>query len=124
MPESNEQVAGAVPWWCSRPPGSPAPGSSPPGSAPGLSGLLAGMQGVMAWARDQLAPHAEHADPADYPQCLACRGQLVLSGLLGGEQDPGAGSGPFGVPVPEPVRVQWIELDPPAVRVDPDPGLG
>jgi len=84
------------------------------------------MQGVMAWARDQLAPHAEHADPADYPQCLACRGQLVLSGLLSGEQDPGAGSGPLGatVPLPEPVHVQWIELDPPAVRVDPDPGLG
>ena len=33
----------------------------------------------MGWAADRmLAPHAEHEDPRDHPQCLLCRAQRIL----------------------------------------------
>jgi hypothetical protein len=104
-PTSGESEPGAIPWWSStQADSSPSP----------LLGLTSGVQAVMDWAREQvLAPHAEHGDPADHPQCLACRGQVVLDGLLGAA-DSRRDSDQAGQPQRQGAGgVQWIELDPP-----------
>jgi len=45
-----------------------------------------------------------------HPECLVCRGQVALAGLLGVSADPGQGRAAEPTPVVDPVR--WIELDP------------
>lgn len=42
--------------------------------------LLSGAQKVVDWATDRvLAPHSEHGDPHDHPDCMVCR-TLVMAG--------------------------------------------
>ena len=102
-PRSGESEPVTPPWWS----------SSRAESSP-LLGLTSGVQAVIDWAREQvLAPHAEHGDPADHPQCLACRGQVVLDGLLG-DADSRRDSDQASQPESQGAGgVQWIELDPP-----------
>ena len=38
-----------------------------------------GAQRVVEWATERvMAPHAEHQDPADHPECVVCRTMVVL----------------------------------------------
>lgn len=53
-----------------------------PSAAPSLDwmALLAGAQKVVDWATDRvLAPHSEHDDPHEHPECMVCR-TLVVAG--------------------------------------------
>ena len=71
--------------------------------------MLSGAQRMVTWATEAIiAPHAEHSDPTEHPQCLMCRGSLILgdsglsglwslAGLLSGhEADERDGGGPVG----------------------------
>jgi len=43
------------------------------------AGLVSGAQRVVDWATERvLAPHAEHEDPRDHPDCVICRTMSVL----------------------------------------------
>ena len=86
-------------------PSSPeADGGSGPTDSPvaGLdwTALVAGAQRMVDWATDRvMAPHAEHGDPAEHPQCLVCRTLVVVgeAGYLGDPvdaADPRPGSDP------------------------------
>ena len=51
--------------------------------------LVAGAQRMVDWATERvMAPHAEHGDPAEHPQCVVCR-TIVLVGDAGGMGVPG-----------------------------------
>ena len=46
------------------------------GAVPGVDWtmLVAGAQRLVDWATERvMAPHVEHGDPADHPQCVVCR---------------------------------------------------
>ena len=46
--------------------------------------LFSGAQRMVAWATEQVvAPHAEHDDPREHPQCLLCRGSLLVGDGMG-----------------------------------------
>ena len=91
------------PWWYSgddeEPLSAPevdAAGESEPAATGGGAGgldwtaLVVGAQRVVEWATERvMAPHAEHADPADHPDCVVCRTMVVL-----GEPGPGPAAPP------------------------------
>jgi len=77
-----------IPWWYSgdgdeQP---PTPDDTPPkqGDGFGLPGvdwtaLASGAQRLVDWATERvMAPHAEHTDPSEHPQCVVCRTMLLL----------------------------------------------
>jgi len=90
------------PWWYSggaeaepAPDSAPEAGTDPdpdaddgaPDSGMDWSMLVAGAQRMVDWATERvMAPHAEHDDPAQYPQCVVCR-TLLLVGDSGGLPD-------------------------------------
>jgi hypothetical protein len=57
---------------------------------------------LVDWATDKvMAPHADHVDPSQHPQCLVCRATRVM----------GAG-GPTGSPaVREHRTITWIDIE-------------
>jgi hypothetical protein len=64
------------PWWYSGD-DEPAGERSAPQWDP--TGLVAAANQLVDWATERfVTPHAEHADPADYPNCVLCRGSTVL----------------------------------------------
>ena len=43
--------------------------------------MLSGAMRMMDWDTSAvMAPHAEHEDPAEHPQCVVCRGILLMGG--------------------------------------------
>jgi hypothetical protein len=79
-------MSGRSPWWYSgeEEEGPPTePGSreeaepdddTSPASALDWGALLTGAARMVDWATSAvMAPHAEHVDPADHPQCVVCR---------------------------------------------------
>jgi hypothetical protein len=53
--------------------------------------LVAGAQRMVGWATERvMAPHAEHADPREHPDCVLCRTMTVLGdvGLRSPAPDP------------------------------------
>ncbi len=92
------------PWWYSGEDGEIAEPSAEPVDEPGADAdaegdgpetgqdsgagmdwtlLVAGAQRMVDWATEKvMAPHAEHEDPAEHPQCVVCR-TLVLVGDSG-----------------------------------------
>jgi len=59
---------------------STAPGSSDSGMT--LGSLIAGAQQLFDWASELvLAPHADHADPREHPDCLVCKGTALVQGV-------------------------------------------
>lgn len=47
-----------------------------------LGSLLAGAQQLFDWASELvLAPHADHADPREHPECLVCKGTALVQGV-------------------------------------------
>ncbi|MBK9740666.1 MAG: hypothetical protein IPO93_14460 [Actinobacteria bacterium] len=109
--------------------GEPEPvvtGSRPGGDDASSNGiewtaLLAGAQRMVDWATEKvLAPHAEHTDPADHPQCVVCRTMVLIGegrSLVtddepvtdpqgAGAEDVEAESGP----VPATGEIMWIPI--------------
>ena len=83
----------------------PAPESESHGSSlPGLgdlTGLLSGAARMVDWATTAvMAPHAEHTDPADHPQCIVCRTVTLVGDPIGlmspgtADREPASGAGP------------------------------
>ena len=93
--------------------------------------LVAGAARMVDWATERvMAPHAEHVDPADHPDCMVCRTVTLVGDPIGlmttGQrpaQDPGpatADEDPFapGLDAPRPdeiVRpgaepIRWIPI--------------
>jgi len=98
-----------------------------------VGALLTGAQQLMEWASELvLAPHADHADPAEHPECLMCKGQSLiaspavqgaiiaaatgasnLSAPFAGSSMPQQGARPApqpSRPVREPRTITWIPV--------------
>jgi hypothetical protein len=91
--------------------------SADTGSAPGVDWtlLVAGAQRMVDWATERvMAPHAEHGDPAEHPQCVVCR-TLVMVGDAEGMRPP-APAESADAAVDEPGAIVWIPI-----REDDDP---
>ena len=92
-------------------PGDGAPGETPPEAAGTSSGLdwlslLSSAQRMVDWAAEKvMTPHADHDDPAQYPDCVVCRTLVLI-----GPSSPGTGP----VPDPEPPHqvdpIEWIPI--------------
>jgi hypothetical protein len=77
-----------TPWWYSgedepepRPdePLVDAPEAEDSGTSMDWGALLSGAARMVDWATSSvMAPHAEHRDPADHPQCVVCRTILLV----------------------------------------------
>lgn len=88
-------MSGRTPWWYSGDEPEPQPGGQPePGPEPGpepsggdeqpaaidWSALITGAARMVDWATSTvMAPHAEHVDPEQHPDCVVCR-TLTLVG--------------------------------------------
>ena len=76
--------------------------------------VLSGAARMVDWATSTvMAPHAEHVDPADHPQCVVCRTITLVgdpAGLLStstpGDAAPAEGEDE---PAPPP-RITWIPI--------------
>lgn len=114
------------PWWYSgeEPPpdeqaGEPAPGEGPEhearddaaaGDAVDWAQLLAGAFRMVDWATSTvMAPHAEHADPREHPQCVVCRGIL----MVGATRGPEPSAGDDGQVVAPSAAITWIPIGDP-----------
>lgn len=96
---------GQAPWWYSGDdePGTTEPAAEPTGepgqSQPGLDWtvLAAGAQRLVDWATERVvAPHAEHDDPREHPQCVVCRAMVVIGdrgAAFGGTSAPDTAGG-------------------------------
>ena len=79
----------STPWWFSgdssagEPPAGDAAGSpGPADSGMSLGSLITGAQQLFDWASELvLAPHADHADPREHPDCLVCKGTALVQGV-------------------------------------------
>ena len=84
-------MSGRTPWWYSgdepepRPDEQPEPSPEPSGTdeqpaSLDWGALVAGAARMVDWATSTvMAPHAEHGDPEQHPDCVVCR-TLVLVG--------------------------------------------
>ena len=97
-----------TPWWFS---GDSAAGESASADAPKSSGstdsgmslgsLIAGAQQLFDWASELvLAPHADHSDPREHPDCLICKGTSLVQGV---------GSEPAAPRAPR--SISWIQAE-------------
>jgi len=97
-----------------------AAADSPASGAPSLGDFVSMASTLVEWATDRfMAPHAEHATPAEHPQCLICRASRML-----GAATESASSGAPGSPVAterSAGAITWIPIfDDPS---DPTPPL-
>ncbi len=57
--------------------------------------LVAGAARMVDWATERvMAPHAEHVDPAEHPECMVCRTVALIGdpvGLMSGGSGPRRG---------------------------------
>jgi hypothetical protein len=54
------------------------------GSSMDWTALVAGAARMVDWATSTvMAPHAEHVDPAEHPQCVVCRTILLVGDPVG-----------------------------------------
>lgn len=68
---------------------------------------------MVDWATERvLAPHAEHTDPADHPECMVCRTVTLIGdpvGLLSPAETTGAATtGSAAATGAQPIR--WIPI--------------
>ncbi|MGI9135738.1 MAG: hypothetical protein ACR2JS_01605 [Candidatus Nanopelagicales bacterium] len=98
----------STPWWFSGDSSAGDAGEGTSSTTPGrsdsgmsLGSLLAGAQQLFDWASELvLAPHADHADPREHPDCLVCKGTALVQGV---RSEPSA---------PRPAReIAWIPLE-------------
>jgi hypothetical protein len=79
----------SAPWWFSgdSSAGEPSSDEAPKSSGSSESGLslgslMAGAQQLFDWASELvLAPHADHTDPREHPDCLVCKGTALVQGV-------------------------------------------
>lgn len=98
----------STPWWFSGDAAAgdpPVSDSSTPGgtadSGMSLGSLISGAQQLFDWASELvLAPHADHADPREHPDCLICKGTALVQGARSGPSEPGT-----------PREITWIPVD-------------
>ncbi|MDO8307130.1 MAG: hypothetical protein Q7V58_02085 [Actinomycetota bacterium] len=115
------------PWWYSgdegvgEPPSAAAAPEDPAAAAPAdrpvepardsldWSALAAGAQRLVEWATERVvAPHAEHDDPREHPDCVMCRALALMA------DRPGTASSTRSETVPD--GIAWIPIlgeDPP-----------
>ncbi len=67
--------------------------------------LASGAQRLVDWATEKvMAPHAEHSDPREHPQCVVCRTMLLIGERPSAATDDDASAAP-----PSP-RIEWIPI--------------
>lgn len=97
-----------TPWWFSgdsaaeEPTSADAPkSSSSADSGMSLGSLIAGAQQLFDWASELvLAPHADHLDPREHPDCLICKGTSLVQGVRSEPATPRA-----------PRSISWIQVE-------------
>ena len=103
--EPNDAKEPVEPYQDAQPGGASSDGPEPGDSAPvDWMGLLAGAARMVDWATSAvLTPHAEHADPAEHPQCVVCRAILLVGdrGAAVAEEPRDAAPAP---------RIRWIPV--------------
>jgi hypothetical protein len=86
--------------------------------------LVAGAARMVDWAAERvMAPHAEHTDPSEHPECMVCRTVTLIGdpvGLMGGGQSPPEDGGPVGADAESPITgpdattgaqpIRWIPI--------------
>jgi hypothetical protein len=110
------------PWWYSGDdaasavdpePAEPEDDGPPPTSGLDWTMLMMGAAKMVDWATERvMAPHAEHEDPAEHPQCVLCRTILLVGdreGLGLPVPQEGAGEAPRGEPA-RPAAIRWIPI--------------
>lgn len=129
--------AGRAPWWFSGDDEQPEPDPVPEraeeaapdteeAASPSMDWtvLVAGAAKMVDWATEKvMAPHAEHTDPAEHPDCMVCRTVTLIGdpvGLMGGgvrlaeQTDPQSpdveGSEPAAVPASGAQPIRWIPI--------------
>jgi hypothetical protein len=123
-PDEESSGSGRVP----EPAADPEPSAGDGEDAPSMdwTALVAGAARMVDWATERvMAPHAEHMDPADHPDCMVCRTVTLIGDPVGlmtaGQRAPedegpaaadegGAAPAPRTAerPVAEPIR--WIPI--------------
>lgn len=108
-----------TPWWYSGDDGpEPEPGPEPKpeseGTAMDWGALLSGAARMVDWATSTvMAPHAEHGDPAEHPQCVVCRTITLVGDPSGLLPTPAADDDSESLvedePAPAP-RISWIPI--------------
>ena len=103
-----------TPWWYSGDESeepTPPPPSEPADDAPRVGAdwgsLLSGAQRIVDWATETvMAPHTEHDDPRQHPECVICRAIALVD--LGREtgQSPAAPADE----VEHEWRIEWIPI--------------
>ena len=118
------------PWWYSggdadvpddpQAPPEAEPEPTPPNAGMDWSMLMMGAAKMVDWATERvMAPHAEHEDPAEHPQCVVCRTILLVGdseGLgvstrqqpIGEDEDAAASELPTTAQPPGAIR--WIPI--------------
>ena len=98
-----------TPWWYS---GAGEEDAEPEKKADGPSlpnldwtALASGAQRLVDWATEKvMAPHAEHTEPREHPQCVVCRTMLLI-----GER-PSTSSEDAASTEPADQRIEWIPI--------------
>jgi hypothetical protein len=72
---------------------------------------------MVDWATEKvMAPHAEHVDPRQHPQCVVCRTMVLLGevptspGDAAPDADLGTASPADGPPATRPTSIEWITI--------------
>lgn len=126
QPEHEQpQAPPSVPELRPEPAGEATPESEPEGTASTMdwTALVAGAAKMVDWATERvMAPHAEHTDPAEHPECMVCRTVTLIGdpvGLMGGGSRPAEGTDAESadveasaapVPAPGAQPIRWIPI--------------
>jgi hypothetical protein len=98
----------STPWWFSGDASAQQPSSDDPPKPSGssdsgmsLGSLIAGAQQLFDWASELvLAPHADHDDPREHPECLVCKGTALVQGVRSEPASPRVGR-----------EITWISVE-------------
>ena len=101
-----------TPWWYSGGASEGSDDSEPEkkGDGPSLpnldwTALASGAQRLVDWATEKvMAPHADHSDPREHPQCPVCRTMLLIGERPATPTDDAAAAAQ-----PED-RIEWIPI--------------
>lgn len=87
------------PWWFSG--DETSEGARASGGGVDFGVLAMGASQVVEWARTLIvAPHAEHDDPREHPQCLICQATRIIGTPADSSSEPSPSR-----------RVQWIDVE-------------